>query len=199
MHIGIDQLGVQLQRDDRARRASVIKAVRVTVKTNGERLVQEEVDKTQPHVPVDRGTYRRGFKAADLPDGAVLYNHALYAAVLEFGRRPGKFPPLRAIEEWVARKGFAVVGGSKAFGVTAFRRAAGYEQSKRALSCQDVVRGMAIKRIALAIARKLARQGMAGRFVLKRTEPRLTQAVKEAVDAIMRSPLPEAGSGHEVA
>jgi hypothetical protein len=53
---------------------------------------------------VNTGHYKRAWKAEQLPDGARVYNQAPYAAVIEHGRRPGTFPPLKQIERWAQRR-----------------------------------------------------------------------------------------------
>ena len=54
---------------------------------------------------VNTGHYKRSWKVEALPDGARLYNDAPYAAVIEYGRRPGaRHPPLAAIRDWAMRR-----------------------------------------------------------------------------------------------
>lgn len=50
------------------------------------------------------GNYRRRFRVRELAIGASVYNDAPYAGVIDDGRRTGKFPNLRAIEQWARRK-----------------------------------------------------------------------------------------------
>ena len=86
------------------RKSDVIAAIRRTVYVAGQQIVQEEIDNTKPHKPVDRGDYRRGWKYAELPDGARLYNADPKASTIEDGRRPGTMPPVTALARWAERK-----------------------------------------------------------------------------------------------
>lgn len=46
------------------------------------------------------------FEVTENPDGATLYLYAAgYALTAEFGRRPGKFPSLLRIQQWIEDKG----------------------------------------------------------------------------------------------
>jgi len=53
---------------------------------------------------VNTGFYRMAWKSEALPDGARVYNAAKYAGVIEYGRRPGSFPPVSVIEHWAQRR-----------------------------------------------------------------------------------------------
>lgn len=50
------------------------------------------------------GNYRRRWRMRALTDGAVVFNDATYAGVIEKGRRPGKFPDISAVRAWARRK-----------------------------------------------------------------------------------------------
>ena len=90
----------------KARHDAVVLAIQATCEIEGIGEIQKVIDATKP-LPVDRGTYRRGFKARRLHSGAMIYNSQKHAPVIEFGRRPGqKAPPIEAITDWVIRKGF---------------------------------------------------------------------------------------------
>ena len=86
------------------RKADVLAAIRKTVYVAGQQIIQQEIDATKPYKPVDRGDYRRGWKYAELPDGARLYNATVQASVIERGRRPGSMPPLTPLMRWAQRK-----------------------------------------------------------------------------------------------
>ena len=64
-------------------------------------LLQE---RTRRAGAVNTGRYLAAWKVSKLPNGARVFNQAPYAGVIEQGRRPGKFPPVTAIERWVTRK-----------------------------------------------------------------------------------------------
>jgi len=53
---------------------------------------------------VNTGFYKRAWKIQTLPDGARVFNAAPYAPVIEWGRRPGRFPPKAVIVAWIQRR-----------------------------------------------------------------------------------------------
>lgn len=53
---------------------------------------------------VNTAFYKRAWKQQALPDGARVYNAAPYAGVIEYGRRPGSFPPKEPIVRWIQRR-----------------------------------------------------------------------------------------------
>lgn len=63
------------------------------------------VRETNAAKAVDRGFFKLSWRARPYKNGAIVENTAPYAAVLEYGRRPGRpGPPLAPIYEWVQRK-----------------------------------------------------------------------------------------------
>jgi hypothetical protein len=106
IRVPLEGLSARLERDFARLRPFMHDALFLTVATRGVALATMGVATAQPRQPVDRGEYRRSFAAAKVPDGAVLYNSAAYAGVIEYGRRPGqKRPPTKALTAWVLRKG----------------------------------------------------------------------------------------------
>jgi len=98
----------------RQRVKRTVEAIQRTVLTRGPALLQESVDSTRP-LPVDRGTYRRGWKYVRLPDGAQIFSTTPYAAIIEQGRRPGqRRPPTAELMGWVRRKGLVKGRGKNA-------------------------------------------------------------------------------------
>lgn len=53
---------------------------------------------------VNTGFYKKAWKIQMLPDGARVFNAATYAGIIDFGRRPGKFPPKEVIVRWIQRR-----------------------------------------------------------------------------------------------
>ena len=51
------------------------------------------------------GEYRSGWFYQVWPKALVVGNHADHALYVEKGRRPGKRPPMSAIQRWMAAKG----------------------------------------------------------------------------------------------
>lgn len=135
-----------------------VKVIRKVVKLHGPRLVQAEISGlTRP--PVDRGGYRQSFKFDDTHDGAVAYNFAPYAPIIEYGRRPGqKAPPLEVIVAWVLRKGIAGKGKN------ALRAARG---------------------IAYAIARQIKRRGLPALMILQHAAVGIDEEIRKEIDGLM--------------
>jgi hypothetical protein len=73
--------------------------------------ILNEVIPAEPRPPQDTGMYRAAWKHQSIEDGAVVYNSAPYAAIIEYGARAQNIksgPAMRrALEEWVVRKGIA--------------------------------------------------------------------------------------------
>lgn len=59
---------------------------------------------TDQNDAVNTGAYKRGWRMEKKSDGARLLNNVTHAPIVEGGRRPGKFPPIRAIEKWAQQK-----------------------------------------------------------------------------------------------
>lgn len=54
---------------------------------------------------VDTGNYLRRWRTRAISNGVEVTNSAPYAAVIEYGRRPGaRFPPISAIRRWAKLK-----------------------------------------------------------------------------------------------
>lgn len=70
-----------------------------------QRSLADAVKETNAADAVDQGLYKLAWSARRVPKGAAVDNTAPYAAVLEYGRRPGRpGPPLQPIIAWVNRK-----------------------------------------------------------------------------------------------
>ena len=86
--------------------ATEIKAkVTAAVVDTAARLEAEAVRLTDEAGAVDLTTYKASWEHRRTLNGAILRNTAPYAAVIEYGRRPGApGPPLEPILKWVKRK-----------------------------------------------------------------------------------------------
>lgn len=183
------ELGRILTEDHARMVEASVRAIQTTVALHGPRIAQAVVASANPP-PVDRGTYRRSFKAQKVANGAVFYNFAPYASIIEEGRRKGaKMPPVDVILAWVKRKriGATLVGPVMAArgGSTRFVRKT--SQGTRTSSARKPgARRLAIeaqqKGIALAIARSIGRRGLPAHHVLAITEATLTPLVEDAID-----------------
>jgi hypothetical protein len=98
----------------------------------------------------DRGEYKRGWKATVEDRSARVFNAAPHAVFVEYGRRPGRMPPVDVLARWAGRKGLAGKGRGKA---------------ERAVS------------IGWAIAKTIAKHGLKGRFVFRKS----LRAIREAM------------------
>ncbi len=76
----------------------------------------EIAGQTRRLTPVDTGRLRSSISQevdkSQMPLWAKVGTNVEYAAPVEFGRRPGSFPPLAAIRAWTIRKG---IGAGAAF------------------------------------------------------------------------------------
>lgn len=67
--------------------------------------LEAAVDETDRQGVVDVGAYKLGWTVIPIPNGFQLRNVAPHAAIIEFGRRPGRpGPPIAPIREWVRRQ-----------------------------------------------------------------------------------------------
>jgi hypothetical protein len=141
----------------------VVKAIQNAVFLHAPRIIQEEIAMTEPHEPVDRGTYKAAWTAEPVENGARIYNPLPYAAVIEHGRRPGKRqPPPGVLVDWIRRKDFR-------------------HESGRDLTAAEV-RGL-----AYVIGKKIAEKGVPGKKILERSmerlEPLILDEIRKAVEA----------------
>ncbi len=156
-----------------------VKVVRQTVKLEGPRQVQRQIEALHPP-PVDRGTYRAGFRFEDIPGGAIAYNHTKQGAVIEDGRRAGgRMPPIDVIAEWVKRKGIGLQ-----YQPVAPRRGGG----RLALAARRRARRLtdaAARSIAFMIARSIKARGLPPKLVLDKASHHIDEKVREAIDRLL--------------
>lgn len=152
-----------------------VKTIQRVVKLHGPRLVQAQISElVKP--PVDRGTYRRSFKFDDTKDGAIAYNFAPYAPIIEFGRRPGmKAPPLAAIEAWIMRKGIGAAQGPRE------RGPGGRAAVKR--------RRAQVRALAYVIARQIKRRGLPALLILQHAAHDIDGEIQKAIAVLMSDRL----------
>jgi hypothetical protein len=101
VRVGLNNLGNALREHFRRRQRDLV-GTALEVCTWG---VAEGVRIADAEDIVDQGLYKAGFRAAPVPNGAVLVNDAAHAQVIEIGRRPRRpGPPIGPIREWVRRK-----------------------------------------------------------------------------------------------
>jgi hypothetical protein len=178
--VNLTDLAKSLTEDHRRMLEVSVRAIQDAVSLHGPRIAQATVNSISPP-PVDRGTYRRSFKAQKVANGAVFYNFAPHAPIIEMGRRPGsKMPPVGVILAWVKRK---KIGATFAGPVQPTRKVYSTLGGK---SRKPGARKLAVDRqqrgIALMIARSIGRRGLPARHVLALTEQVLTPIVEKAID-----------------
>jgi hypothetical protein len=160
-HVSTRELVPRLRQLGRERRARVITAIRDTLATQGIAIVHGAIGTSRPP-PVDRGMYKRSWRAVKIPNGGALLNTTPYGGVIEHGRRPGTMPPTGPIAAWVRRKGLV--------------------REVRGRGGQDA----AARSIAFAIARKIKERGQPARHILRSALPALRAAVATAIRTAMK-------------
>lgn len=139
--------------------AAVVRAVQQTVETAGPALAQEELRKgtARKRVPINTGEYARAWQAKKIDQGAILFNDAPYASIIELGRRPGsRPPPSDVIFKWLEQK-----------------------LRGRVKNRRDRVKEA--KGLAFVIARAIGKRGLPPHRVMARTRRRLDKLVQDAV------------------
>ena len=174
--VNIRDLGAWVSSVPRERHRAVIRAIQRTVQMRGRVMIREEINATTPHRPFDRGGYQKSWRTTKLDDGAKLYSTSPYASVIDHGRRPGTWPNIGAIAEWVKRKGF--VGRPKSVSAA---RAAARPVLKQDAAVANWKRDNEAMGIAFCIARKIKQVGTPAKNVLTRVIARLTVEVRTAV------------------
>lgn len=114
--------------------------------------------KPRPHA---RGTYLRSWRSLHVDGGAVVTNTSDHALYVEAGRRAGRQPPKQAILDWM--------------------QARGLDKQAEARMGPAGARAM-----AFAIARKIARKGIRGRWVLRRSLPAIDVEARRQINAAIR-------------
>jgi hypothetical protein len=120
----------------------------------------------------DTGAYRQRWKTKPIRDGVVILNDAIYADIIEKGRRVGaQMPNITDIERWARRKLYPKLGkGQYGPDVSARRRT-----------------NMA-KDAAYPIARAISKRGLKSRNVLGSVTDRIIKTVnKEIKNAFERA------------
>jgi hypothetical protein len=160
------------------------------------RLVQKEIAAADPK-PVDQGQFKASWQATEIPGGIVVGSTAKHAVVMERGRKPGGRVNLQAIREWVERKGFWKGEWSKRLEAAQHVRKlidgdgkpsrAVRKERKRA---EQDAKAELLNGIALAVAGKIKRDGIAPKWILKRAlaalGPRIPSIIRRAIREVGR-------------
>ena len=149
------------------------------------RMVQETAVRK-----VDASTqFKRQWKVIKFPGGAATANTATYAEFVERGRGPGRAPPIEALEEWIRLRGAKVMQKAPSrqaarAAVSKMRRVTGDVSSAknrrriranmntlskiyRSKGARISRQNAAIRGLALAIARKIAKKGTKPKWLLR--------------------------------
>ena len=151
---------------------------------------------------VNTGNLVRRYRAIPLPDGAGITNDSSYWPIVEYGRRPGKFPPRADLVAWIRRRVLAKPAPrrrSKSNATVSDKERAARDQKRLDARIRKFARGEESpgrrapqrrqekpgrRRVAVAdqaerlyfpIARAIARRGLIGRRVL--TAPTAQQEI----------------------
>jgi hypothetical protein len=146
------QLGPAIRRLGKSMDRAAVRALRNAARYGATQAVAVSA-KTVPR-PRARGTFERSFIVTKLPNGAVLSNAAKHSLFVEVGRKPGLNPPVKSIIAWMqAKKIDRAPRGRRMRRLSAWR----------------------IRSIAYVISRKIGKRGFKGRYVLKRTMPKIAK------------------------
>jgi hypothetical protein len=131
-----------------------------------------EISQSTPRAAVDTGDLRNSVNTTPVSDGAIVSVDAPQAGIMENGRRPGKMPPLQPLMDWVRRhpkllKPFTrAARKSMRADIRSARRLVGAAFAKQGID--EAVSEKAIRSAAFAIARGIAKNGIAPRHYFRK-------------------------------
>lgn len=114
--------------------------------------------------PKASGTYERSWLVLKVDDGAVLANSAKHAPFVERGRKPGRAPPLKPILEWILQKRII--------------KRKSLDPIKGAAAHVSAWRKRQHRMMAIRIQMKIKHKGTPGRWILRRTMPRIAKRAR---------------------
>ncbi|HLP69902.1 MAG TPA: hypothetical protein VK181_20505 [Rhizobium sp.] len=179
-------------------RDGVIGAVRQAAKRAHAHLVTESHEQIEDTT----GDFANSWQVEETPTGAIVYNSAPHALIVEEGSRP-HHPRVEPILRWLARKGAKSVSvpgtltsptstvKSGPWQAGPLRRRLSWS-GRWDLSDQGVFQGQsahaqlleALRQHAVAIARKIGRNGTKPKRILFMSLPRFRQMLEEEVKAV---------------
>ena len=161
--------------------------------------------RTKPR-PKASGTYERSWHVTKLEDGAAISNSAAHAIFVERGRQPGRRPPKDAIVEWAYQKRIAKrpkppkgrPKGKANDPAGPGHKPKGPKRARRKKGGRRKV--MDVNAFAERVQWKIAKRGIPGRFILRRSMPAIAKrAARESKRAIAKltsaPPTGRAGAG----
>ena len=139
----------------------------------------------------DTGTLAKSWFLVPWLRGVALYNTQAYAAVIEYGRRPGTMPPVEAIEVWVRRKLKGAIAREWAKR-KAIQKGGVYSiKSKRERRVKKKLRAGVAKdqiarSLAWAVAKSIKRKGTKPRWIYRGMRDKVRKHVKIEVNREIR-------------
>lgn len=146
-------------------------------------ILRAKSRETKPYRPKAFGDYERGWVVKRIEDGAMIGNKEHYAVYVEWGRSPGKGPPLDALKKWVAVKNFRLkkVGPDQ----WQVRRQRGRGRGPRKMHWTKQV-----EKTAWALFWKIKEKGTPGKYVVARAVPQIKKVAGVAALLEMRKVRP---------
>lgn len=137
-------------------------------------------------------TFKSAWISRRLKDGALVGNSAEHAVWVERGRKPGRPPPAGAILRWLEMKRIR----AKDAPVLPTGEVTGGRQRRRIRKLRKTSRAAAQRRaqlsLALGIARKIGKRGLAGRWILRDLYPKIGarwyRQIRVELDKLSRDP-----------
>ena len=157
---------------------AMVQAMRNTARYGVAAVVRTSAT-TKPR-PKASGDYERSWLVVKIKDGATVSNSARHAIFVEVGRKPGRRPPRDAIIEWLLQKRI----GSRSK-ISKLRKKGGrtiLASTRGAMKERARVRFLALK-----IASRIGRLGIAGRWILFRTMPKIAKRARHEIRKAIRS------------
>lgn len=151
-------------------RRAIVRGLRGTA-ARYQGMVVEEIDNAQPHPAVDTRALAQSVQIDRVPDGAVVQVTAPHAGAIENGTRPF-FPPIDPLTEWVKRKGL---------GATHLRTRTARATGATTVHVNRKATDSEARGIAFAIARTMARTGIAPRRFMAKAWARLPPVLQSEV------------------
>lgn len=152
--VSYEAYGATLRVDDEKRRDAVIRAL-YTAALIGETIVAKDT-------PVDKGQAKNAWSVDPTSKGAILYNDAPHAGILELGSRPHR-PPFMPILRWVVRK-FGT--GKKSF--------------------EDISEvDSDLYAMAIGVVRKIEREGTRAHYMVRDNLSKLNRITKREVERVL--------------
>jgi len=151
--IHMHDLAGYISRVPKERHDAAVKAARRTMHERGRMFVVQANRAAQPRPAFDRGDYERSWKVVNIAHGVRIFSQSVYASIIERGRRPGTFPPIQPLVDWVHR---------------------------HKLATNESVLKSAELSIAFAIAASIKRRGLPAKHVFERASVDIIKACRQA-------------------